>query len=47
MRPPIKELKKVILYYKYFEMEYEVKMNVTIPLLNKVLKDLKNYEKAN
>ena len=45
MKPPIKELEKVISFYKNQEKKYNIKMDVTIPVLNHILKELKLYKK--
>ena len=47
MKPPIKELEKVIKYYECIEKEYEIKMNVTKPFLKHILKEFKYSKKLN
>lgn len=47
MKPPIKELEKVISFYEYKEKEYDIEMNVTKPFLNRILLELKNEQKLN
>ena len=44
MKPPIRELEKVIDFYEYQEKKYQVKMDVTKPMLKRILKEFKTIK---